>query len=1290
MSIKSGLVLPLLITLTLFSATAQKVNRQLAWNDPVTYYFSENHVVRCLNFTSAFYPDESGLPHYIERIRCEVPGVQPGLSILSQQWLPLTPQEEELVKGRSVSIGTEASVNSRLVYENKAAWLLVDILPLRFNNTTGRLEKLQSFYLKTDYASAANVVQKKKARVWKDHSVLATGDWYRVDAFASGVHIITYQNLADMGMNLQGVDPRTLKVFGNGARMISENNAVFRFDDLQENAIIVSGESDGVFDPQDYIIFYAQGPVEWKADTANDRFYHVLNKYCRTSAYFVTAGGSNGKRIPTVSSLSLPADYTATTSSERIWHEVDSLNLIKSGREFYGEVFDVNTTYTFIHDLPGIVPGSQVSLRTSVLARSVGYNTAFRVYAGSTKVLDLSISPVSPDYTAAYARLREGTVSFGAVTPLTLRYDYSKNGNSAATGWLDYYQINYDRYLSFGGGQLPFRNIQSAGKPVTEFILSNVSPAVTVWDVTDFINPVQVLGTLSGSTLSFKWPTDTLREFVSFDGSAYMNVSPSGRVANQDLHGLGQYKMVIVSYPGYIGEAARVADFHRNNDNMSVVIVTPEMIYNEYSSGNQDVTAIKDFLKMMYDRAGADVSRQPGFLLLFGDASYDYLNRVPDNTNLVPTYQTENSLEPTSSFLTDDYFGFLDDWESGAFANSLDLAIGRFAVKTADEAHAVVNKLLYYTSRSDLAAGGTQCNNYSGTISNLAEWRNVICFVADDTDKPGENFLGESESIARRIDTLHENYNLDKIYLDAFPQVSTPGGQRYPDANLAINKRVEKGALIINYIGHGGEVGWSHEAVLGVSDINGWDNQYNLPFFVTATCEFSRFDDPGRTAAGEYVHINPNGGGVGLFTTTRLAFSGSNFALNNSFFNYVLKKESGAYPFIGDVVKRAKNDYGCASVISNFSLLCDPAMRLAYPEYNVVTSEINMHPVGGISDTLKALAKITVSGYIADGGGIRQSSYQGTIWPIVFDKAREITSYGNDAGYPQKFNVQKNIIYKGKASVSNGDFRFTFVVPKDIAYDYGRGRISYYSQNGTTDASGYYNEFIIGGSLTGTITDGYGPDIRMFLNNEKFVSGGITDKNPLLLVYLSDTAGLNTVGNAIGHDISAVLDKNTDKTIVLNEYFESDLNTYQSGIVRYPLKDVEAGNHTLDLKAWDVYNNSSESAIDFVVAESADLALSHVLNYPNPFTTYTEFWFEHNQPCCGLDVQIQIFTITGKLVKTINTRVETNGYRADPIPWDGKDDYGDPIGRGVYMYMVKVKNEKGGYAEKLEKLVILR
>ncbi len=1279
--------LALLITLLLllgYSAFSQeKIKCVIAWNEPINNGFYDSEIKNALYFEKAVYDDYPEIPHFVEGYKLKNSQYNVIVSVENPVYKELSTDEYSVIKAAKYKADLELNIHTKINYDRKIPYVFVDFVPIIADPLSGKIEKLISFDLliKPDYNHP--ILNLKKSRTYAANSVLKTGEWFKLAVFNSGIQILTYDDLVSMGFNLSGVDPRNIRIYGNGGGILPERNDVPRFDDLKENAIYVSGENDGRFDGGDYILFYGKGPVNWTYDSINDLFIHTKNYYAGYAGYFITASLGPGKRLSSEPSITAPADYIANDFIDYNFFEKDSINLIKSGREWFGDFFDVNTSYSYSFNFPNIITSKNVKIRTSLVGRSFG-STSFHIKLNGTQIKEAIIYPVSPQYDDAYASMTNSTIQVPAPSSqMNINLLYDKKGLNAV-GWLNYLEMNANRSLAFTGGQMRFRNTESINKGVSEFNISNANSQMLVWDITDFTEPKNVEGILNGSTYTYKILTDELKEFIAFDGTSYYKPESLGAVANQNLHGLGQYDMVVITNSSFEAEANRLADAHRA-EGLSVIVVIPELLYNEFSSGVQDATAIKDFMKMFYDRAGSDSLKMPKYLCLFGDGSYDNLSRISDNTNFIVTYQTQNSLDPAFSLTVDDYYGFLDDNEGGYFGGSLDIGVGRITVKSYDEAKGVVDKILNYMTKAEINPEINGCS-FNNNVSNYGDWRNMVCFVADDSDD-GNNFMGESDVIAEKINSKYKNYNVDKIYLDAYEQVSTPGGQRSPMANSDINKRVEKGALIMNYIGHGGELGWSHEQILTVSDIVGWKNKYNTPFFLTATCEFSRYDDPKRTSAGEYVLINPNGGGVSLFSTSRLAYSGSNAAIANYFYDFIFKKTGGKYLRVGDAVRGAKNKMSCSSSVSTFTMLGDPALKLNYPELNCITATINGHPVSVNPDTVKALVKVSISGFVGDENGIKKTDFNGLIFPTVFDKKMLLPTKNNP---PMTFYLQKNLIYKGKASVTNGDFSFEFIVPKDIAYKYGNGRISYYTHNGNSDGAGYFEDFIIGGASDNNITDNLGPEVKIYLNDEKFVSGGVTNENPLLLAYIDDTSGINTVGSGIGHDIAAVLDNSTENTYVLNEYYESDLNTYKSGKVKFPFKSLSEGNHTVKLKVWDVFNNSSETSVDFVVAASAELALSHVLNYPNPFTTYTEFWFEHNQPCCGLTAQIQIFTISGKLIKTINSYVQTHGYRADPIPWDGLDDYGDRIGKGVYIYKLRVKNDNGEYCEKLEKLVIIR
>jgi len=1157
---------------------------------------------------------------------------------------------------------------------------------LRKNPQSGQIELLTDYEI--NYTTAPSFLQTDiPQKIYAANSILASGEWYKISTTQSGIHRITYDDIEDWGIDPADINPQNIRIYGNGPQMLPEANAEERYDDLVENAIYVEGEADGSFDQGDYILFYAEGIQYWKFDSATQNFVHENNLYTDENYFFLNFDLGPGERVSDLSSSSSPATQSCTQFYDFRMHEIDQYNLLKSGKMWFGEIFEsVSSTQSFSFSFANILADSAVSIKAAVAGRA-STATSFTLSSGSASD-NISILATS-GYVNDYAKYNTGTISFtNAGSNISVTLTYNNGGNTEAIGWLDYIEVKAWRQLSFAGNQMAFRNQFMTGSGnITDYTLANAS-GVNVWDISDPLHPGKVQGTLAGTDLTFRLENDSLKQFIAFNGLLYYSPDFEGSVENQNLHASPQTDYIIVSYPTFRNQANSIGQLHEDIDGYTYLVVSPQQIYNEFSSGKQDPAAIRDFLKMFYDRATTQ-AELPRFLLLLGDASYDYKNRINNNNNLVPTFESANSLAPTASYASDDFFGLLDDSEGADCSGHLDIGVGRLPINSIEEAEAMVEKLKKYTSPVKLQDGSVGCSTGECNISNMADWRNNICFVCDDED--GNLHFIQADRLANIVDTTFDFLNVDKIYLDAFNQISTTGGERAPEVNDAIDQRVEKGALIINYTGHGGEVGWAHERILELSSIQNWTNSCNLPVFVTATCEFSRFDDPGRTSAGEYVFINPDGGGIALLTTTRLAFSTYNEALNNSFYEKAFDKSSGQYMTLGELAAYSKTDNGSISFLRNFSLLGDPALTMSYPENQVITSTINGVDVGVFNDTVGALSLIRVSGYIADPSGVKIDDYNGTLYPTVYDKASIYTTLAtNPQSYEANFSLQKNIIYRGKASIINGEFTFSFIIPIDIQYNYGLGRISYYAEDGESDATGWFEDFIIGGSSDSLIVDQTGPEIDLYMNNDQFVSGGITDENPILIANLNDENGINTVGTGIGHDLTATLDNNTSDVVVLNDYYEADTDSYQSGSVMYQFKNLTEGNHTLRFKAWDILNNSSESTIEFVVSASASLALSHVLNYPNPFTTSTEFWFEHNQPCCALDVQIQIFTITGRLVKTINQQVQTNGFKADPIQWDGTDDYGSQLAKGVYIYRIRIKNEEGGYAEKSEKLVILK
>lgn len=1211
--------------------------------------------------------------------------------LTAAELLEIVPFKDHITSNFEMSSSFGKARNENVLYQK--------IIPIRLNNQTSKYEYLVSYTAEWDLQTPNKTIfpssfKKNSKTQTATSSVLATGAWYKVGVTQDGIYKMDYTFLKNLGIDIGNIDPTTIKVYGNGGKLMPEKNSVFRYDDLLENAITVVGENDGVFNSADYVLFYGQSTDIWSHTSGSTMpFDHQMHYFSDTSFYFITIDQGPGKRVASQNSLSNAPNKTTSAQDYYGFHEQNSINHVKSGREFYGEKFDFNTSYAFSFNIPDAVIGDSVYVKAGVLSRNnvtstyaVNFNTGSFTFTCAATNTSSYLSDVG-----YYGEKYKG----GILSSANLSVIISKQ-TTQAIGWLDKVVFNSRKNLIFNSIQFNYRDrrVVSGANTFAKYTLTNNSSLIpNIWDVTNPHDIVNQLYNTNGNLLDYISTSDSLKEFCVFtDNQAYIPKS-YGSIPNQNLHAIQQADFVIVTHPLFLNEAMRIAQIHQTYDTLTYAIATTQQVYNEFSSGTPDIGGIRDFVKMLYKRP-TDPNQATKYLLLLGDGSYKNKEiSTPGNTALIPTYETPNSASYTESFVTDDFFAMMDDTEGDLVVNDLvDIGVGRFPVKSKDEAIAVTNKIEYYYKRNftfDVNTPETSCASAENDYPQ-GDWRNWVCFVADDEDN--NEHINQANSLANIVYNNHKRYNVDKIFIDAYQQSSTPGGDRYPDAIKDINQRMEKGCLIFNYTGHGGELGLGEERMVEVPQIFSWRNKKNMPLMVTATCEFSRFDDPDRTSAGEYCLLHEQGGAIGLMTTVRLAFSGLNFSLNTAFYTYALVPMSnGKMPHIGDLYRLTKRQIGFSEQYMNFVILGDPALKLAYPEQAVYTSAINSQTLSSSSsDTLKALSLITIAGYVGDMNGNKLTNFNGVVYPTVFDKETTEKTLANDPGsLITSFLLQKNIIYKGKSVVTNGDFSFTFLVPKDISYLYGKGKISYYAHDGVHDAHGYYDKIVIGGANSNAALDNLGPTVNLYMNDEKFVPGGTTNESPKLYAVVSDKSGINTIGTGIGHDVVAILDDNSSKPVVLNDYYVADLNTYQSGKIRYPFNELSEGTHRLSLKVWDVQNNSSISYTDFIVAKQAELALTHILNYPNPFTTKTKFFIEHNQCCTNLKVVIQIYTIAGKMVKSFSETINNDGFRFDGIEWDGKDEFGDKLARGVYVYKVSVTDGSKKKADKIEKLVIL-
>ncbi len=1088
-----------------FYSQTKLVNIDVDWEE-VKQYTTQGSHFNYFQPTNGNWDIEQKLPYYSKVYN--VNSTKATFNVTDYFVEQLTQEEEDCLNKTSVFKTFEFETS--IISSRKQNKLLIKVNAVRKNVQTGRLEKLIGFNGNIVIGST----QIHQLKNYATTSVLSSGsgDWYKIGLTDDGVYKLDYNFLKGVGIDIDNLHPNAINVYGNGAGMLPESNAAFRFDDLVKNAIYVKGDDDASFDVNDYILFYAKGPHTWKQSGGS--FIHDVHQYCDTSYYFINVdnSGSSPKRIAGVSLSSLATTNTITTFNDFGYVEDEKYNLGKSGREWFGDVYDVQTSYNYGFNFPNLIVQDSVLVRSNTLISATSVAPYYTVGIGSdVHQLPNMLSPSGNGQYNPYARQKTNSHYLKAnSSDFSINIVFNKAGSPSAIGWLDFLEVNVKRNLSMAGNQMTFRSIESVGLGnVSNFRVNNASSIDMIWEITDPRNTGMVNYSLVGSEASFTLNTDSLRTFIAIENSGFLTADFYGKVEHQNLHALGYADMIIISAPEFLSASNDLATFHQS-EGLSVHVVTTEQVYNEFSSGMRDATAIKSFLRMFYKRAGSNPNLIPKYCLLMGDGSYDNRNILVHNKNFIPTYESVETLSKTASYTTDDYFAILSD--NGAMNNNdlLDVAIGRLPVKSLKEANDMVAKIKYYGTVDNGTTTVGHCENNSGS-GILSDWRNIAIQISDDGD--GNHYFDDIETMYNKARLLHPEINLSKIHADAYVETSTAGGERNYDAEKAFKQQVENGALLVNYIGHGGETGLGHERYLTVPTILGWTNLSRMPIFMTATCEFSRFDDHDRTSAGEYVVLNPNGGGIGLFTTTRLVYSTSNAALNSYFYDTVFDKVNNEAPRLGDIYMGTKNKYGVISGDVNyrkFALLGDPAVKLALPQFNVVTDSINGKALNMTLDTITALSKVIIKGHVENHLGQKIEDFNGVITTKIYDKVAELATLGNSSdSYVANFNLWKNLVYRGKASVKNGDFVFSFIVPKDISFQFGNGRISYYAENGETDANGYTEQPIIGGINENAAEDNEPPVVSLYMNNDKFVSGGVTDENPSLYAKVFDENGIN-------------------------------------------------------------------------------------------------------------------------------------------------------------------------------------
>lgn len=1162
--------------------------------------------------------------------------------------------------------------------------------------TANGFQRVKSFSYNYSLTADQRVQNRNLRTTAVTNSVLSSGEWYRFYIEKSGVYKISRSFLESLGMNPSASDPRNIKIYGNGGRMIPLLNGTPYPFDLAENAITLIGENDGSFDRDDYILFYAEGVDNWNQDSETHN-----NLYSDRSYYYVTAQGGQGKRIGTMPAITQNPTLNIAAFDDYQYYEIDKNNIGRLGRKWYGEPFNIKDEQTFEFKFPNIVTGSQIQIKTVVGGAAFAVTT-MAVAANDQNVGNISIPALSTDGSQL---LLESQMSgaFNASENVKIKLTYNNNGVPSANAYLNYIILNAKRNLTGNGRQFRFQyNDAATTTGVAQYQFSNATGISSVWDITDIYNASKI-DNAGSATFSFKAYLGEIRKYIAVDPSNYLTPAKESqsRVANQNIKGTifknnqGAFQdvdYIIVTPASLNSQAERLADFHRNYSQLNVKVVNLENIYQEFSSGKQDIGAIRNLAKYVYENASIP-ARRLKYLNLFGDASYDFKNRIPNNTNIVPAFQSLESFTLGGSFVTDDFYAMFDNNE-GEMRNSgtddMEIAVGRMLVSSNTQAAEMVNKVIEYHSKE-----------------SYGKWRNNFVLISDDLGNSLEAILQQGlDDLGDEISAQKPFINVKKIHMDSYVQESSAGGQRYPKVREDLIEALEQGGLVFNYYGHGGEDGLAHERIFEKTDAQKLNNRYKYPLFITITCEFTRFDNPYRPTGGEEMYWNSKGGAISLVTTTRQIGIFSGKAINDAFSGNLFGYGTNEYMPISEALRVSKNNYGGSALMVSY--IGDPAIKLAIPKPTITLTKINDEPAATSAFVFNALRPVKLTGEVRNiDGNTLISTYNGDISVNIFDKNVKKKTLGNDgitrpiynsSGVVigneliiMDFELLGETIFRGNASVKNGQFELSFVVPRDITIPVGNGRISFYAKRtqGLEDQTGYNTDIKVGGINESAVADNIGPRAKLYMNDETFISGGITNESPFFLAFLEDENGINTA-SGIGHDIVAILDGDENNPFILNDYYETELDDFTKGKVRFPLRNLAVGLHTITFKAWDVYNNPITSEIQFIVVGDENVTLTHVLNYPNPFVNYTQFWFTHNRPYEPLEVQVQILTITGKIVKTINQVVNTEGFLSREIVWDGKDDFGDKIGKGVYVYKLTVKstftNKK---TEKFEKLVIL-
>lgn len=1254
--------------------TAQAESYQILWNTPSYNYSHTGKRILSLDFEGQHDIDDA---YKVGNFKINLVGQVSDLKFSNVLYVPCSQEEndilnKDLFKTSIVHEIVEASARNQIHTS-------IEVLPI-VKGKDGLLYKIKSFELKFTKSAVKATTTSLARTAITSSSVLNKGDWYKISVGDAGVFKVDYNFLKGLGLSVDQLDPHTLQIFGFGG-MLPEKNSDFRYDDLPEIPVKFVGNTDTKFDANEYILVYLQGPNSLSYGFV---YNYLKNIYSDKAFYFITHSQANHKTInPKIQRTSFDNSYDSYDFVHR--HEIDQVTFIPSGRKWWGESLAQNPSLVFNVPIPELVEQTYVSLSGRIAgsnSQATLCNISFNGIVSTSYTLDRK-PPIEEN---TYTEVRD--FEFGEDLPassvgnnynLSIQYgraDFNKKTH------LDYFQIEATAKLILKDNFLLFRNKEIINTGISQFKLKSSKTNIEIWDVTTIDQVSKLTLDQTNDMYTFIDSASNNSQYVALDmNGGYSNPTAVGKVDAQNLHAEQTPELLIITHTSLKGAADELANFRRTHNGYNVSVVTTDKIYNEFSSGAQDLMALRDYIKLLYWKDPSKLK----WVLLFGACSYDYKDRIANNTNFVPIYEMLDSYNIVSSYSSDDFIGFLDPNEGGDIKGGLDVAIGRIPVRNLAEGQAAVKKLVYY---------GTDKHS-------MDSWKNNISFACDDGDY--NSHLTASEDLVNTANTYNKFLKVNKLYLPLFPEIPSPVGQTSPVLNQRIINDVERGTFILNYSGHGREIGWAGENIITLETIKNFKNIDKLFLLIAGTCEFGRYDAPEINSGVQEAFFNPNGGAIATIAATRPVYAAGNKDLNESILRYVYEKRNGSYRTLGEILQEAKMDYFQTTNSKSYALLGDPSMSLNYPKYDVAIDSI-ISDANQVMDTIKALSKITIKGSVTDAGTVLKN-FDGEVTLILYDKEFEkLTKYDsesekyvkpeNSKSIEKKVNVRESIIYQGKVEVKNGLFSVSFIIPKDISYVIGKGLILSYAKNKNSDldAWGGSSKFFIGDSEDDASTDNTAPIVKAYINDTTFKDGGSTSNDIIFLARLSDESGINLSRTAVGHEIVLILDGQETNRYIINEYYISDQNSFNKGSIKYPLYGLAPGKHTLTIKVWDVYNNSSEQSVTFEVIGGNKLQIGELYALSSPEQDQQEFSFSHNRAGENLEAEIQIVDAQGRLVKQLSARIpEANSVVTD-IAWQTKannNQYGANI--GLYIYKLVLRSEHDGATDsKTAKLVFTK